>query len=80
MENIKKILIINNGLGGGGIEKASSSLANYFEDLGYHVQVLALYQDNIVFKLNNNIKYVEPRFNRNTVGKANYLFKYYSCI
>tara|TARA_B110000003_G_scaffold224325_1_gene224874 strand:+ start:179 stop:1264 length:1086 start_codon:yes stop_codon:yes gene_type:complete len=75
MRNKKKILIINNGLAGGGIERASSSLANYFSDLGYQVQVLALYQDDIVFKLNNSIKFVEPRFNRNSLGKLNYIFK-----
>ena len=72
---VNKILIINNGLSGGGIERASSSLANYFSDLGYQVQVLALYQDDIVFKLNNSIKFVEPRFNRSTLGKLNYIFK-----
>ena len=71
----KKILIINNGLSGGGIERASSSLANYFSDLGCQVQVLALYQDDIVFKLNDSVKFVEPRFNRNTLGKLNYIFK-----
>ena len=35
----KKILIINSGLRGG-VERASSSLANYFADSGYNVQVL----------------------------------------
>ena len=75
MINKKKILIINNGLAGDGIERASSSLKNYYSDLGHNVQVLALYQNDIVFKLNNSIKFVEPRFNRNTVGKINYVFK-----
>ena len=71
----KKILIINNGLSAGGIERASSSLANHFSDLDYNVQVLALYQDDIFFKLNNSIKFIEPIFHRNSEGKINYLFK-----
>ena len=36
---------------------------------------MALYQDGIVFKLNNSIKFVEPRFDRNSLGKINYVFK-----
>lgn len=71
----KKILIINNGLAGGGIERASSSLANYFSDLGYQVQVLALYKDDIVFKLNDGVKFIEPRFNRKILGKLNYILR-----
>ena len=74
MKNKKKILIINTGLRGGGVERASSSLANYFADLGYNIQVLSLYQDinktkndMILFKLNKSIKYVEPSFNRNAI-------------
>ena len=74
MNSKKKILIINTGLRGGGVERASSSLANYYSDLGYNVQVLSLYRDTdktkndmIVFKLNKSVKYVEPKFNRNAV-------------
>ncbi len=55
MNSKKKILFINNGIVGGGIERVSSSLANYFSDIEYKVQVLALYQDDVVFKLNNSI-------------------------
>ncbi len=74
MENKKKILIINHGLRGGGVERASTSLANYFADSGYNVQVLSLSRDEdktindmIIFKLNESVKYVEPEFNRNAV-------------
>tara|TARA_X000001036_G_scaffold432783_1_gene469259 strand:- start:45 stop:1193 length:1149 start_codon:yes stop_codon:yes gene_type:complete len=74
LENKKKILIINHGLRGGGVERASTSLANYFADSGYNVQVLSLSRDEdktindmIIFKLNESVKYVEPEFNRNAV-------------
>ena len=74
MKEKKKILIINTGLKGGGVERASSSLANYFADSGYNVQVLSLSRDEdktkndmIIFKLNQSVKYVEPEFNRNAV-------------
>lgn len=80
MENRKKILIINNGLSLGGIERASSSLANHFSDLDYNVQVLALYQGEVFFKLNNSIKYIEPIFQKKNTGKVVYVFKLFAYV
>lgn len=71
----KKILIINNGLAGGGIERASSSLANYFFDSGYQVSVLALYQDKLVFQLRLGITFIEPNFSRDENGRVFYILK-----
>ncbi len=67
------ILIINNGLAGGGIEKSSTSLANHFNSLGYKVSVLALYQSERFFTLNNNITFFEPDFSRINLNKLLYL-------
>lgn len=76
MENRKKrILVINNGLAGGGIERASSSLANYFFDSGFDIEVLALYQDKIVFQLRDGISFVEPEFSRKNNGRVSFIFK-----
>lgn len=71
----KKILIINNGLAGGGIERASISLANYFSNLNYEVSVLALYKSIPFFQLNKNIEFIEPNFERNRNNKFVYIWK-----
>ncbi|MBL6944863.1 MAG: glycosyltransferase [Bacteroidales bacterium] len=67
-----KILIINNGLAGGGIERASVSLANYWAEKGIDVTVLALYQSEHFYTLNPKIKFIEPGFGRS----KNYLVVY----
>lgn len=57
-----KIVIINNGLSGGGIERASTSMANAFLKLGFEVSVIALYKRERFFVLNNRINFIEPLF------------------
>ena len=69
------ILIINNGLAGGGIERASVSLANHFAEIGHQVSVLALYQTKHFFKLSQNIKLIEPDFKRKKIIKHFYVLK-----
>lgn len=71
----KHILIINNGLAGGGIERASVSLANHFHLIGYKVSVLALYQSKEFFSLENGISFFEPYFSRTNTNKILYLAK-----
>ena len=71
----KKILIINNGLSGGGIERASVSLANYFSDMGHQVDVLALYQSKPFFSLVANVSFTEPDFIKRKNGKNVYAIK-----
>lgn len=71
----KHILIINNGLAGGGIERASVSLANYFHSQGYKITVLALYQSDKFFKLDDGITFYEPDFFRENLNKYSYLIK-----
>lgn len=71
----KHILIINNGLAGGGIERASVSLANHFHLIGYKVSVLALYQSEKFFVLENGISFLEPDFSRTNTNKILYLIK-----
>jgi GalNAc-alpha-(1->4)-GalNAc-alpha-(1->3)-diNAcBac-PP-undecaprenol alpha-1,4-N-acetyl-D-galactosaminyltransferase len=71
----RKILIINNGLAGGGIERASISLANHFAEIGYQVSVMALYKSKHFFKLNESIKFIEPVFKRTKFNKYFYVLK-----
>lgn len=53
-----KILIIGPNVGMGGVEKASSNLANSFEKNGYSTSYLALIPEPHFFELNSN--YMEP--------------------
>jgi GalNAc-alpha-(1->4)-GalNAc-alpha-(1->3)-diNAcBac-PP-undecaprenol alpha-1,4-N-acetyl-D-galactosaminyltransferase len=71
----KKILIINNGLACGGIERASVCLANYFSGMGHQVDVLALCQSKPFFLLNTNISFKEPDFIKKDNGKNVYAIK-----
>lgn len=73
--SFKKILIINNGLAGGGIERASVSLANHFVGLGYNVKVVALYKTDHFFVLDNKIEFKEPDFRRESVNRPLYVLK-----
>lgn len=70
-----KILIINNGLAGGGIERASVSLANYFDKMSYDVTVLAVCQSEHFFNLNATIQFIEPQFKRKDLNQITYLIK-----
>lgn len=71
----KKVLIINNGLAGGGIEKASTSFANYLAEQNIDVYILALYKSVHFFHLNDKITFIEPHFTRNYFSKYLYIFK-----
>lgn len=52
-----KFLIIVNDLRNGGVERVLSILANYLSDQGHKVSFLAITNDNVSYKLNNNIEY-----------------------
>lgn len=56
---MSKILIINNGLAGGGIERASTSMANHFASIGHEVIILALYKSEHFFDLHPSIRFIE---------------------
>lgn len=71
----EKILIINNGLAGGGTERASVSLANYFQSKGYSVTILAVYKSIPFYHLNHKINFIEPDFDRTQYSQSRYLIK-----
>ena len=58
--NNRKICIVGPGLKMGGVERASSNLANALNRHGESVTYIALFQLEYFFKLNPNINFVEP--------------------
>lgn len=72
-----KIVIINNGLAGGGIERASTSMANQFSKWGHDVHIVALYKSNHFLPLEKNISFTEPnRFSNRNRFYVLYMMKY----
>ena len=60
----------------GGIQKASSFLANSLDEFGFEVIMMSLYKsENFFFKLNKEIKYIEPNFERKSTTRFVYVFK-----
>lgn len=55
---MKKIVIIGPNVGMGGVERASSNIANIFVELGHDVTYIALIPEVPFFQL--NAKYIEP--------------------
>lgn len=74
------ILIINNGLTGGGIERASTTMANCFAKMGHKVTIVALYKNKHFYELHNSVKFIEPDFLRADNNKLFYLFKMVSYV
>lgn len=57
-----KIVIINNGLAGGGIERASVGLANFWAEQGHVINLIALYQSEYFFSIASGVTFTEPSF------------------
>lgn len=51
----KNILFVSSSLDGGGAERALSTLANDFSDMGYDVEFIALHSKIVKYKLRDNI-------------------------
>ncbi len=54
--------MISYGLSPGGIERASSSLANYFVSVGYKVSFISLYKTERFYTLDKSVDFFEPDF------------------
>lgn len=72
---MKKIIIINNGLSGGGTERASVSFAHYLLNNGYDVTILALYKSEHFYQLDKRIHFIEPDFSRDNLSTLAYTAK-----
>ncbi len=57
-EKSGKILIIRKGHSGGGVERASSLMANYFVSKGEDVVLLSLYDNKYVFDIDPKIEHI----------------------
>jgi GalNAc-alpha-(1->4)-GalNAc-alpha-(1->3)-diNAcBac-PP-undecaprenol alpha-1,4-N-acetyl-D-galactosaminyltransferase len=71
----KKICVVSPSLKIGGIERALSVLSNYFVSKGYDVTFISCLAGDKFYTLNENIKFIEPHFNR-TASKLNKLSYY----
>ncbi len=65
----RKILIVSPSLKMGGIERALSVLANYFDEKGHNVIFISCQNADKFYKLNSGIKFEEPTFGRSN-GKT----------
>ncbi|MBR5535133.1 MAG: hypothetical protein IKU60_00645 [Clostridia bacterium] len=52
---MKRIVILGYGLSGGGAERVSAIVANYFADKGYKVLFVAAYSKEREYELNKDI-------------------------
>lgn len=71
----KEVIIINNGLAGGGTERESSTFANHLSENGYSVKLVASHRSIPFYKLKKNIKFVEPNFKRESFSLFVYTLK-----
>jgi GalNAc-alpha-(1->4)-GalNAc-alpha-(1->3)-diNAcBac-PP-undecaprenol alpha-1,4-N-acetyl-D-galactosaminyltransferase len=60
-KEMKSLMIITSSLQGGGIERASSNLANAFSDKGIKVFFLCIFNHPHFFNINTNIMLLEPK-------------------
>ena len=80
IKKINSICIVGQGLKGGGIERAFSSLANYYNEIGFNVSVVLLFDTDHFFVLNSNIKIYCPKIKREKYNKHFYAFKIFNYL
>ena len=66
MEVKRKIIVVSPSLKMGGIERALSVLANYFDAKGHDVIFISCQKADKFYKLNSRIKFEEPTFGRSS--------------
>ena len=54
-KNKKKVMFVMPSLGGGGAERVVSIIANYLAEREYNVNICLLRENNVAYKLNNNV-------------------------
>lgn len=75
MEKRAKICIVGPGINMGGVERASTNLANYFSEQGYPVVFISIFKGKHFFNLHKNIEFVEPVV-ENEEDKINKVYGY----
>jgi glycosyltransferase involved in cell wall biosynthesis len=66
----KSIILVGAGLGPGGTERAITMLANKFCELGMNVTIISVFQTEVFYNLNQNIKVIKPQYPKEKI----YLF------
>ena len=66
-KNKKKVMFVMPSLGGGGAERVVSIIANYLAEREYNVNICLLRENNVAYKLNNNV-HVECIISKSTNG------------
>ena len=74
MTDNTSICLISPSLQMGGLERAMSSLGNYFDAKGYKVYYIVLYRFEKFYTLNENIEFIDPDFDYN-ISKPLYYYK-----
>lgn len=69
------LVIVNNGLAGGGTERESTSFANYLSKKGLKIKIIASHKSHHFFDLHHGIKFIEPDFNRDAYSLISYTIK-----
>lgn len=72
---IRSICIVGQGLTGGGIERAFTSLANYYVQLGIGVSIVLLFKTDQFYDLDTKIKIYYPDITRIDTNKYTYALK-----
>ncbi|OQX81545.1 MAG: hypothetical protein B6D61_00535 [Bacteroidetes bacterium 4484_249] len=71
-EHPKKVCFIGRGLTGGGMERALTSLANYFAEHHYDVIILNLFDTEVFYELHREIQLIWPGINRKKLHRFVY--------
>lgn len=74
LSNTNTICLISPSLQMGGLERAMSNLANYFNSKGHKIYYVVLYKTHKFYQLNEGIELIEPEFNYD-IAKPLYYFK-----
>jgi len=61
----KKFCMVIASMEAGGQERVMSELCNSLSEMGYQINLILLHQSNIFYKLNDNIKVIQPNFSIN---------------
>lgn len=72
MESSRRICLVSAGLAGGGMERAITSLANFFVDQQCDVAIVNLFETDVFFDLRDSIKLIWPKLDRSKLHRMHY--------
>lgn len=75
MAKSQSICLVSSGLAGGGMERALTSLANYFADQGHDVAIVNLFKTEVFFDLRDSIQLIWPEIDRSKLHRMHYAMR-----